>query len=97
MARHEYTIKDLVDAALRQYNFDESITTERVLQAYREVVGEFLLKLTRQVQYDAESHVLKVTFASPALKNEVSYKIGDLLAAINKKLGKKTVRRIQLL
>ena len=94
---HEYTIKDLVDAALREYNFDESITAERVVRAYRDVVGEFLDKLTRSVQYDVGSHTLKVVFASPALKNEISYKISDLIAAINKRLGKNEVRKLLLL
>ena len=95
--RHEYTIKDLIDAALREYNFDESITKERVVQAYRDTVGEFLVKLTRAVDYDVANHTLKVTFASPALKNEDSYKVGDLIAAINKRLGKNIVWKLLLL
>lgn len=94
---HEYTIKDLVDAALRKYNFSESITSERVVQAYRSVVGDFLDKLTRSVQYDVQTHTLKVTFASPALKNEISYKKSDLIAAINKRLGRNEVWKLLLL
>lgn len=96
MAQHEYTLKDLIDAALRKYNFDESITVERVEQAYRDTVGEFIVKLTRAVNYDMRSHTLKVTLSSPALKNELSYKITDLREAINKKLGKEEVRKVVL-
>lgn len=95
--QHEFSMKDLVNAALREYNFNDSITSERVVQAYREVVGEFLDKLTRSVHYDTTSHTLKVVFASPALKNEISYKVSDLIASINKRLGENEVRKLLLL
>lgn len=94
--KHEYTLKDLIDAALRRYNFDESIKVERVEQAYRDTVGEFLVKLTRAVNYDVQSHTLKVTLSSPALRNELSYKITDLKNAINKRLGKEEVKKVML-
>lgn len=94
MPNHEHTLKDLIDAALRKYNFDESITVERVEQAYRDTVGEFIIMLTRAVNYDTRSHTLKVTLSSPALKNELTYKLTDLINAINKRLGREEVRRI---
>lgn len=94
---HEHTLKDLIDAALKKYNFDESIVIERVEQAYRDTVGEFIVMLTRAVNYDVSSRTLKVTLSSPALKNELTYKITDLTDAINKKLGKEEVRKIMLL
>ena len=94
---HEYTIKDLIDAALRKYNFDESITSGHVEQAYKEVVGEFIVQLTRSVKYEASSRTLKVVLSSPALKNELTYKTSDLISAINKKLGKNEVVKLLLL
>ena len=94
---HEYSIKDLVDAALRSYSFDESVVEGRVKAAYSEVVGEFIVKLTRSVQYESRSHTLRVTLSSPALKNEISYKIGDLISAINRRLGKEEVKKLLLL
>ncbi len=94
---HEHTLKDLIDAALRKYNFDDSIMVERVEQAYRETVGEFIVMLTRAVNYDVHSHALKVTLSSPALKNELSYKTTDLVNAINKRLGRDEVRKIVML
>ncbi|MBP5547888.1 MAG: DUF721 domain-containing protein [Bacteroidales bacterium] len=94
---HEYTIKDLIDAALRQYNFDDSITRSQVEQAYRDVVGEFIVMLTRSVNYEVSSRTLKVVLSSPALKNELTYKISDLISTINKKLGKNEVAKLLLL
>ena len=93
----EYTIKDLIDAALRRYNFDQSITKEHVEQAYRKVVGNFIVKLTRSVYYDTTSKTLKVVLSAPALKNEISYKLTDLRQAINKEVGSEEVDRIVLI
>ena len=88
---HEYSIKDLIDVALKRYNFDESITQGKVEQAYRDVVGVFIVKLTRSVKYDRDSHTLNVVLASPALKNELMYKVSSLKDSINNQLGKKEV------
>ncbi len=93
----EQRLGDLIDAALRRYNFDESITRNRVEQAYNDVVGEFIVKLTRAVCYDTRFHTLKVTLASPALKNELTYKLSDLTSAINNSLGRVEVKKIVLL
>jgi len=94
---HEYTIKDLIDAALRRYNFDESVTRGQVEQAYRDVVGQFIVQLTRSVRYDGATRTLRVTLSVPALKNELTYKVTDLVNAINQKLGREEVKKLLLL
>ena len=93
----EQKLGDLIEAALRRYHFDESITRNKVEQAYNEVVGEFIVKLTRMVNYETGTHTLKVTLASPALKNELTYKLTDLTNAINNHLGQAEVKKIMLL
>lgn len=94
---NEQSIKELIDAALRRYNFDESITKGHVEQTYRDVVGEFIVKLTRSVYYDARNHTLKIVLSAPALKNELTYKTSDLIASINSRLGSEEVKKIVLL
>ena len=91
---HEFTIKELIDKALRQYNFDDSIVRGRVAQAYEQAVGEFIMKLTRSVRYEVATHTLFVTLASPALKNELTYKTSDLIGAVNKHYGSQEVKKI---
>lgn len=90
-------MKDLVDAALRRYNFDASLTRQQVIDAYNQVVGEFILKLTRSVTYDSNSHTLFVTYSASALKQELSYKTNDLITAINNRLGTTEVQHIVFL
>ena len=82
---------------MRRYSFDESITREHVVQAYRQVVGEFIVKLTRTVVYDTSTHTLRVTLSAPALKNELTYKLSDLRDSINAHLGADEVQKIVLL
>lgn len=91
---HEFTIGDLIEAALRRYSFNESITREQVEQAYRHVVGDFIVKLTRSVHYDVCTHTLHVSFAAPALRQELSYKVSDLIKAINDRLHSAVVEKI---
>lgn len=94
--KHEFILKDLIEPAMRRYNFDSSITSQRVTQAYEATVGEFITKMTRSLRYDVATHTLYLTPASPALKNELSYKTTDLIAALNRHIGKEEVRRIVL-
>ena len=87
-------MKELIEAALRSCNFDATIRKGEVEQAYRDAVGEFIEKLTRRVSYDSVSRTLRVVLSSPALKNELSFKSGDLMKAINGRLGREEVVRI---
>ena len=91
---HVFLLKDLLPKALKAYNFDHSIDKERVEQAYRSVVGEFIVMLTRSVSYNTEKSTLYVVLSSPALKNELTYKTNDLCSAINNKLGDEVVKKI---
>ncbi len=91
---HEYTIGDLIEVALRRYNFNESVTREQVEKAYRNVVGDFIVRLTRSVHYDVHTRTLRVALAAPALRQELSYKTSDLLSAINDRLRSQMVERI---
>ena len=93
---HEFTLKDLLVDALKKYNFDSSIVKMQVEQAYKEVVGEFIVKLTRSIVFDDNSRTLIVCLASPALRQELSYKTTDLLKAINSKLQGTVVNKIVL-
>lgn len=93
----EKSMRELVDAALRRYNFDATITRGHVAIAYREVVGEFIAKLTRSVSYNTDSHTLTVRLSAAALKNELTYKTSDLIAALNRQLGADEVQHIVFL
>lgn len=96
MAKRMKTMDELVDGALRQFSFDATVVRGQVESAYRKVVGPFLVKLTTHLYYESQTHVLYVTVASPAMRQEMQQKVGDLLKAINAQLGKAHVRYLVL-
>ena len=93
----EYSkLGDILGQALRRYNFDETITQAQVKEAYSQVVGPMLTKLTYSLHFDPTTHILHLRLASPALRQEYSYKLTDLMQAINDKLHSPVVQRITL-
>lgn len=89
---------DILGEALRQYNFDQTITQAQVKEAYERVVGPMLMKLTYSIHYDTVKHTLYLRLASPALRQEYSYKLSDLMESINSQVASSEakVRRIVL-
>lgn len=84
----------LIEAALRQMNFTDTISKTKVEDAYHKVVGDFIDRLTWGVRFDSHAQVLRVSLASPALKKELSFKVSDLIAAINNFVGGPAVKQI---
>ncbi|MBQ2508382.1 MAG: DUF721 domain-containing protein [Bacteroidales bacterium] len=89
-------VADLLADALRQYNFNTTVDKEMVFLAYRNVVGEFLMKMTWKIDFKPESGILFLKLGSPSMKQEFSYKLTDLQNAINKRVGSDVVKKIVL-
>ena len=92
--RNEHNISDLVDAALRRLSFDQTIVAGKVEGAYHRVVGEMISKLTYRCEYEAQTHVLYVRLASPALRSEMTMHASGLRQRINQAVGSEEVRHI---
>lgn len=90
-------ISELLADALRQYNFDATVDKSLVFNAYRNVVGEFLMKLTWKIDFQPQTGELFLKLGSPSMKQEFSYKLTDLINAINKRVGSNAVKKIILL
>lgn len=89
-------LSDVLGAALKKYNFDETITQGQVERAYKELVGPFLAKLTYSIHYDNERHTLFLKISSPAMRQEFSYKIEELRRSINERLPQPIIHHIVL-
>ncbi len=88
------SIKELMAQAFHEFHLDDTLIRGQVEQAYRETVGELVTKLTYTVRYSPESHILYLRYASPALRQEMNYKITDLINAINTRLNRQEVQKI---
>lgn len=74
-------------------DMDDTYDEMEVVRVYNGVVGELISKLTRQIHLD--QGILRVKVASPALRNELSYKKESLKERINSLLDRKVVKEIQ--
>lgn len=90
--QHARPLTDFLKLAYRRLNLDEAMLEMDVRNAYKGVVGDMIFKLTLSLKF--ERGVLKVKLASPALRNELSYRIEDLARRINDTLGAVVVTKI---
>lgn len=90
-------LSSLIASALRSCNLESTVDKTMVEIAYRNVVGDFLCKLTWKLDFHPQTGVLYLKLGSPSMKQEFSYKLGDLIEAINNKLSVPAVKKIVLL
>ena len=92
--QNEYTLKDAIDLFLTKKNYKKDILPYQVTNAYHQIVGSFISKLTANVNFSNKT--LYVLITSAALRNELSYRKDDLITEINKALGEEVLERIIL-
>ena len=89
---NEHTLQDLLKRCYRRLEMDDTATELEVQRAYRQVVGDFINRLTWTVKFD--KGVLRVELASAALKQELFYRRDSLATHINDALGRHVVNKI---
>lgn len=89
-------LASILARALRRYDYDATVDGALVENAYRQVVGPFLFKLTWRIRFDAPTGILFLQLGSAAMRQEFSLKTGDLMQAINRRVGTEAVKRIVL-
>lgn len=93
MYSNEHTLQDLLVQVYHQMDMDDTLCEMEVTRAYNSIVGDLISKLTRQLKY--EDGVLFAKIASPALRNELSFKRESLKERINTHLGRNIVKEIK--
>ncbi len=83
-----------INRMLRQYDLGELAGEIEVERAYREVVGDFISRLTTRIHY--RKGTLRVHYAAAALRQEISLRRESLRLAINQKLGSETIKKIEI-
>ncbi|MBQ9639422.1 MAG: DUF721 domain-containing protein [Bacteroidales bacterium] len=96
MQSKEFNMADAIAATLRELNIDDVITPTQVHQAYHDVVGDLIGKMTLQLRYEKRTRILYVQLSSAALRREMSFRTTALVEAINKQLSTKAVVRVVL-
>lgn len=84
-----YTLQDVLSEVYRDLDLEEKVGIYEIKQAYREVMGSLVVKMT--LSLTVEGKTLNVKLASPALRQELSMRKTNLIAQINNKLASKAV------
>lgn len=95
MDSNEHTISDLLKLAYRRLHVEAAVSELEVRDAYRDVAGSLIYKLTRSVRF--KEGELVVVIASAALRHEMEYRKDSLMDKINKRLGNDIVKTIKII
>lgn len=80
----EQKIVDVLRDFLSYYHLDASVNEEDIINAWKEITGELIFKLTTKIYI--ENSCLYVSVNSPALKNELMLVRTNILKKIKEKL-----------
>jgi len=92
MYSNEHTLQELLRQAYHRLDMDDAAFEIEVKTAYRQVVGDFINRLTWSVKFNKGT--LTLSLASAALKQELFYKRTSLAEKINEAVGRNVVKKI---
>lgn len=90
----EQPIMNVMERFLESLGVPTDFNQEEIIEAWEEVTGEFIKKLTKKIY--VENKVLYVHVNSPALKSELMMLRTSICDKINNKLGEKTINGIYI-
>ncbi len=91
-AKNEFEIKDLISIFLKRNNLKGAVLSKEAENAWYKITGDLIVKLTLKVM--VKDAVMYVYLASPALKQELSFKHDELVKRINDYVSEKAIRKI---
>jgi predicted nucleic acid-binding Zn ribbon protein len=97
MARafNDKTLKQVIAEMLRASGMEKRYTELDIEEHYRQLVGEYISRKTREVKLREKTLVLRIE--SGPIKEEISYQKSRILASINEHFGKVIVEDVQIL
>ncbi len=90
--RKEENIGNVLLRYLRQSQLETPLNEYRIIQAWTDVVGERVEKLTQSLRI--YNQVLYVSLRSSALRNELQMRRSDLIRQLNNKVGANVISNI---
>ncbi len=92
MYSNEHTLQELLRKAYHRLDMDDTANEIEVKYAYRNVVGDFINRLTYSIRFNKGT--LTLSISSAALKQELFYKRSSLAEKINEAIGRSAVKNI---
>lgn len=91
---HEYGIAELLNVVYDYYDLRPAIDENAVRNAYREIAGDLISKLTPSISFKDGVLTLRIDVAS--LRQEVFYRRSNLILKINQRLGRPLVKEVRV-
>ncbi|MCR5822422.1 MAG: DUF721 domain-containing protein [Bacteroidales bacterium] len=92
MKEPDYKLSGWLKQAFKTINMDDTATEIEVRDAYSRLVGDLIMKLTWEINFD--KGVLRVKLASAALRQELTLRRESLQQKLNETLGRNAVKQI---
>ncbi len=92
MKEPDYKLSGWLKQAFKTINMDDTATEIEVRDAYSRLVGDLIMKLTWEINFD--KGVLRVKLASAALRQELTLRRESLQQKLNEALGRNAVKQI---
>ena len=89
---NEQTIGEAIRELLSTYRLEGKLNQARIIEAWEDVTGPMISKHTREMYIKGSK--LFVEIDSPALKNELTYSKGRIVASLNEAVGQEVITDI---
>ena len=90
----ECTVNEAIEEFLEKNRLKEGVTQCQIAGIWRETVGNVIAKYTRRTELI--NNKLTVYTSSPTVRKELMMLKTEILEQINKKIGKKMVREVEV-
>lgn len=81
-----------IQRMLRQWDMADYASEIEVEQAYRQLAGDLIMRLTQRVSF--KKGTLRLKYMSAALRQEMTYRRESLRQKMNEDLGRDVVKKI---
>jgi len=91
---NEFSLGEAIDGFLEDAHLKDRLLMDRVLTHWGNYVGEVVAKQTEKIWF--HKGIFYVQMKSPVWQTEVWYRHSELIALINKELGRETVKEMRV-
>jgi predicted nucleic acid-binding Zn ribbon protein len=92
--RSEYKINEAIAEFLDKYRLRDGYTGMQIATIWKETIGKNIARYTKQIELKDNKLTLYVT--SPVVKKELLMLRSEIIAQLNKKIGKELVQEIDI-
>ena len=91
---NEYSLGEAIAEFLEKYNLQDGYTRVQIATIWKETVGKMVASYTKKVELNGSK--LTVYITSPTVKNELMMLKTDIIKQLNKAIGKKLIKDIDI-